>query len=81
MRPLLRPGEYADLSDLANLLTIGTGLGTLGGGYLRGLRGLALGGLFGIGAGLAFWLGWQAGTFIYRSAAGGWLYIYPVRQY
>lgn len=79
-RAMFRPGEYADLGDLANLFTVGGGLGTLGGGYLRGVRGLAVGGFYGISAGLRFWLGWQLGTAIYRVAAGGWIHFIPHRQ-
>lgn len=68
-RAMLTPGEYADVSDLANLFGVGGGLGTLGGGYVLAQRGMALGGLFGLGAGLAFWVGWQIGTFVYRGGS------------
>lgn len=60
------PGEYADLSDLANTLQVAAGLGGFGMGYVRGMTGLAIGaGIFGVGAGAAFWVGWQIGTAIH----------------
>ncbi len=72
VRALLTPGQYADLGDLANLFGAGGGLGTLAGGYVAGQRGMLLGGLFGLGAGLAFWAGWNVGTAIFRYIGGGW---------
>lgn len=72
VRAQYTPGQFADLGDLANSFGVGGGLGTLSGGYVAASRGMMLGGLFGLGAGLAFWAGWNVGTGIYQLMSGRW---------
>lgn len=81
VRAQLTPGQYADLGDMANLFGAGGALGTLAGGYVAGSRGMLLGGLYGLGAGLAFWGGWNFGTAIYRyTTGGGWSAVFIVQR-
>jgi hypothetical protein len=80
VRAGLTPGQYMDFQDLLNGATGGVAaaeLSRVGSGRFAFSNG------YGVGAALGFWIGYQAGTFLYQSGAAvqNWLFNTSMAQF